>query len=136
MDKKNNFQYWIWFGFVLTMIPIAFSVWKSYGVSADDKELLVVIKNAISNGELMLVSLSLLGANLGELFKKECKKKSIGFLFIGISFTLCLFAISAFGEISVNKDLDEDYAFKSSLLLFILTVIICVISIFIPKKED
>ncbi|MGA9407397.1 MAG: hypothetical protein WBW71_09730, partial [Bacteroidota bacterium] len=76
--KPNRFNYWIWFGLVLTALPLIVAVWIVIGESAQETTIIVAFKGVISRGELLLVCLSILGANLGDLFKDECLNKNLG----------------------------------------------------------
>jgi cobalamin synthase len=133
--NNGRFQYWIWFGLIFTIFPIILTVWKLRGVAPDDSTLLMTIKAVISRGELMLVSLSILGANLGDLFKEECKNRTIGYTIQAITFLLCLFAIGSFSEINTNLEIKKDFAFHTSVTIFICSVLISSVSVFIPRKE-
>ena len=86
--KNNRFQYWIWFGLILTSFPIILTLWKLRGVASIDEPLISTIKRVVSRGELLLVCLSVLGANLGDLFKEECEKKWLSVMLKAITFYL------------------------------------------------
>lgn len=133
--KNSRFQYWIWFGLLFTIFPIFFTIWKLRGVAPDSTTLSMTFKSVIARGELMLVSLSILGANMGDLFKDECLNKTSGYTVQAVTFLLSLFAIGSFSEINTNIALKEGFAYNTSLTIFICSIIISLISIFIPRKE-
>lgn len=132
--RNGRIHYWLWFGLVLTTLPLILTFWKLRGVCSNDKAMMDTFKEVVSRGELLLVCLSLLGVNLGDLFKEECNDKTTGFTLLATTFILCLFAIYSFGEINTNSNLDKNYALTTSIVIFLCSIVVCLISIFIPRK--
>lgn len=134
--KNNRFQYWIWFGLIMTSLPVIFTLWKLRGVAPPEESLTVTFKTVISRGELLLISLSFLGANLGDLFKEEGEIEWLSLMLKSITFILSLFAIYSFGEINTNEAFNKDFAFSTSLAIFICSIIICLVSVLTPRKAN
>ena len=134
--KNNRFQYWIWFGLILTSFPIIMTLWKLRGVASIDEPLISTIKRVVSRGELLLVCLSVLGANLGDLFKEECEKKWLSIMLTAITFLLSSFAIYSFAVINTNLDFNKDFAFSTSSSIFFCSILICIVSTLIPRKTS
>ncbi len=134
--KPNRFNYWIWFGLVLTALPLIVAVWIVIGESAQETTIIVAFKGVISRGELLLVCLSILGANLGDLFKDECLNKNLGLMLKALSFILSLLAISSFGVINTNSNFSKDIIWTTSVWMFYCSVAICLVSSFSPRKRD
>lgn len=134
--KNSRFQYWIWFGLIFTSFPVIMTLWKLRGIAPSGEGIITTFQNVISRGELLLICLSILGANLGDLFKEKCENERLVFLWQSITFLLSLFAIFSFGEINTNQAFDKDYAFNTSLVIFVCTIIICVTSTLSPRKEN
>ena len=134
--KNNRFQYWIWFGLILTSLPIILTLWKLRGVAPPNEALTTTFKTVVSRGELLLICLSFLGANLGDLFKEECEKGWLSLMLKSITFILSLFAIYSFGEINTNIAFNKDFAFSTSITIFICSILICVVSILTPRKTN
>ena len=131
--KNGKIHYWLWFGLILTTLPLVLTFWKLRGV-APETSWHDTFKLVIARGELLLVCLALLGANLGDLFKDECSNRTTGFTFMGATIFLCLFAVYAFGEINTNMNIDKDFACTTSIIMFICSVVICIISNFIQRN--
>lgn len=126
--ENGKFHYWLWFGLALTTLPLILTFWKLRGVAILETTWKTTFVTVISRGELLLVCLSLLGANLGDLVKDECVNKLTGFTLKGATIFLCLFAVYSFGEINTNTEINIDFAYNTSITMFICSVVICLIS--------
>ena len=134
--KNSRLLYWILFGLILTSFPIIMTSWKLRGVASIDETLISTIKRVVSRGELLLVCMSFLGANLGDLFKEECENGWLSLMLKAITFFLSLFAIYSFGEINTNLDFNKDFAFSTSLSIFFCSILICIVSVLVPRKTS
>lgn len=134
--KNSRFQYWIWFGLIFTSLPIILTLWKLRGVAPSSESLFFTFKNVISRGELLLICLSFLGANLGDLFKEECERSWLSLMLKAITFLLSLFAIYSFGEINTNLSFNKDFAFSTSITIFFCSILICIVSVLTPRKVN
>src|ERR1035437_6915819 len=132
--NNNRFQYWIFFGFIFTIIPIVVTLIIIKGSTEGGITWSNAFKEAIAKGELFLVCISLLGANIGDLIKEECKNTNSRNMFIGITIVLFFIAVSLFAAINTNSKFDKELSFNSSLLSLVCSFIICLISSFIPRK--
>jgi uncharacterized membrane protein len=131
--KREKLHYWLWFGLILTTIPIIFTYWKLRGVRHTEPSYCTLV-SVLSNGELLLVCLALLGANLGDLFRDQAINKNAGFTLLAMTFVLCLFAIFSYGEINTNDEIDSIYAFNTSIVTFVCSSVVCLVSILTPRR--
>jgi hypothetical protein len=131
--NNGKIHYWLWFGLILTTLPLVLTFWKLRGVASPETTWYDTFKLVIARGELLLVCLSLLGVNLGDLFKDEYPNRTTGFTLMGATIFLSLFAVYAFGEINTNANIDKDFACNTSILMFVCSVAICLVSNFIPR---
>ena len=132
--SNGKIHYWLWFGLILTTLPLALTFWKLRGVAIPEVTGYDTFQLVIARGELLLVCLSLLGVNLGDLFKDECANRTTGFTLVGATIFLCLFAVYAFGEINTNLNIDKNFACNTSIIMFICSVVICLVSNFIQRN--
>nr|WP_294996009.1 hypothetical protein [uncultured Sediminibacterium sp.] len=132
--KNGRIHYWLWFGLILTSLPLILTYWKLRGIAVPTTSWIDTFKEVVSRGELLLVCLSLLGVNLGDLFREKCNDETTGFTLLAATFILCLFAIYSFGEINTNGNLDKSYALNTSLVVFLCCICVCLISLFTPRK--
>ncbi len=132
---NGRLHYWVWFGLILTTLPLILTFWKLRGIAPPNTNWYETFKLVISRGELLLVCLSLLGVNLGDLFKDECSNKTTGFTLVGATIFLCLFAVYSFGEINTNSSIDKDFASNTSIIMFVCSVAICLVSNFTQRNQ-
>jgi hypothetical protein len=132
--KNDRFHYWLLFGFILTVLPLLLTSLKLYGTAAEGVTWWSLFKQVASGGELLVVSLALLGTNLGDLFKNECSSPLANLYMRGLSFIICLPVIYFFSEINSNPNFSKEYAFNLSITFFAISIIVCIISLFTPRK--
>lgn len=133
--KNSRFHYWLFFGFILTVLPLLLACTYLY-ISRTDLNLTWwdMVKKVSAGGALHLVSLSLLGANLGDLFKDECSWPVLGLYLKAASIFLSFALMFFFCMVFVNPTTDNDSAFHLSIGFFIMGIIVCLISLFAPRK--
>jgi hypothetical protein len=89
--------------------------------------------HSISKGELLLVCMSILGVNIGELLKEDTRLYKTKISLIASSFFIGLFTTYSFAEISTNNQISSAAVASTSFWTFIATILICLGSILLPK---
>lgn len=133
--RNSRFQFWIFFGFSFAVIPIIVSIIFIKGSTDGGITWENAFKAAISKGELFLACGSLLGTNIGDLIKEECKDLNLRNTFIGITLIIFFIAVAMFAMINGNPKFDRELSVSLSLLILVCSFITCVVSILIKRKD-
>jgi uncharacterized membrane-anchored protein len=134
MEKNNRLQYWLFYGFIFTILPIFFACWSIKGAALNNNTTwFESFHVAIAKGELLLVSVSLLGTNFGDLLKANMIKPSIRGPFLFASVILLLWSSYTFSVINTTNTIAPDFAFDTSKYIFSGSVVICLLSIWAQK---
>lgn len=125
---------WIFFGVVISLVPIAIGYWNLHFYKKPTTFFAI-----ISNGELLLVVVSMCAGAVGEIVVVLNNKVYTVVKIIAAGLTTALFASSAaiFGSVaaarlsgsSVNVDLVTD----SSILFFFSALVSCAVCIFLSE---
>lgn len=110
-------QHWLWFGLILSFIPLLCTVWLLY---EPNTQVSSIIKKVTSHGEVLLICLSTLGAGMGELYKNTKKRIFIKPTLVGASLCLSLFCIFAYASVynGTNMNISLENLSTSENVLF------------------
>ncbi len=90
-SATNRLTYWFWFSLLLSLAPLAYSVWELLTQQAHG-DVRQAAEAALKHGELILICVPLLGGAIGEIIKNR-QPPMIGKVTIGgISILLFFFA--------------------------------------------
>jgi hypothetical protein len=132
---------WVVFGVGIALMPFILKV-LSLGIIGNLKNLSfqALLNELISHGDLLLVSVALGGAALGELFGSGPKREIYKILAGGGLFLILLLEVGFFGHVSVaypscplKSSIDADFISSISLQLFLGTVITSVACIILSE---
>jgi hypothetical protein len=131
----KNVLIWLIFSFLLSIIPIFASVLKLYSVNVIAHDIYIDIKDVISHGELLIITIATLGIALGELFKSETKWKLCQIIIGGGALITFFLTTYFFTDISASKSgYDKNFVYNLSIPLILSSVIFTISSFILPKK--
>lgn len=133
----NRFVYWFWFGLGLSILPISISCWILCAIHPEFS-FIENLTNSISKGELLIVCTAILGVNIGDLFRDETQErwKLFKFSLVGASIIIALFTGGIYITVATSsQNLSTSLIANTSIVLFIVTICICISSILLPKSR-
>ena len=131
----NRILYWFWFGLSLSLFPVVLTFWKLNGIN-QSTSWLENLSQAISSGQLLLVCMSILGVNIGELLQTNTNWKKMQLSLTASSFFIALFTTYSFAEINTNPEISLGYTVSTSFWMLFATVSVCLSSFMLPKSES
>ncbi|MCF8355622.1 MAG: hypothetical protein K9H48_14310 [Melioribacteraceae bacterium] len=132
----RNIFIWLFFSFLLSILPLATSIIKIYSVN-HPANIYLVIKDIISHGELLIITIASLGIAIGELYKEEPKWKLFQIVIGGGAFISFFIATYFFTDISSSTTpYDKNFIYDISVLLLLASVFFTISSFIIPKKNN
>jgi len=125
---------WFFFSLLLSLIPIVMDYWTQNSSHSETEQ--GNLKHiVIRNGELLLISMGVLGGALGALAKTNNLTPIYRVIWFGSSFLLAIFCIGTYTQIDLT-DMSPAYVYETSLHIFIGSLILSVSSIVVIGKSN
>lgn len=93
--------HWLIYGVIITAIPLIFKYIWLLLKQVDPK-----LVHIISNGELIIISVSLLAASIGEVAAWEPPKKLLKKIVLGFELVLCMLCCMTFALVTNNANIN------------------------------
>ncbi|AGA89700.1 hypothetical protein Thimo_0865 [Thioflavicoccus mobilis 8321] len=127
-------SHWLWFGLILSILPIIFTAWK---LSGSPKPITMPLHYyVISHGELLLICMSTLGGAIGEIITKPTGWRLTRLWIVGTAVSLALFSAYSYSE-AFSQSITAEHTFFTSALTFAFSLLTAVSALILPAtKED
>lgn len=131
MDKFKIISVWLWFGLILSLVPIFLVIWKLC-YTTQFPTIYQAGVYSIKNGELLLLSIAAIGASMGELFKGDTKYKTTRIWIAGFGLVLFLFATMSYDGI---REVKLDKLVSTSIVVFFSMIAVTLAILILPKND-
>jgi len=133
----KSISHWLWFSFGLSLLPLLFKMWKLYTIN-NEIRIKECIQMTISNGELFLICIPILGVAISEVLKSERQKITIEIIkiwIVGSAVCISVFSALVFSEISTNTGNSIDFIFYTSIAVFLCSIFLCIIALSLQTNK-
>jgi hypothetical protein len=124
--------YWLMFGLLLSLAPLAMTAWKSMGLDGS-LGLLEALKNTSVNGEVLLVSITLLGGTIGTILRVDTEHRRYKGVIGGVSLILFFISTTSYVNISTVPNISLDHIAVTSVATLFGTFWVCMAAIIMPR---
>jgi hypothetical protein len=127
---------WFMFGVLTALVPILLNgLFMHSGTGSSTANLYALWLRNLGDGNLVLVACSICGSALGSLFGVESRNKIAHTALAGFTLSILMICIGFYGFLVRATSVQFGFAAATSLILFIVAIVLAIIAILLARES-